>query len=277
MPRLVLQVLCVSVPPRIAPFNFQMDLHMGNRAGVQCLVTNGDIPLVIEWRKDGGPVDSDVGIQQLSEFTSSLSIERLRPHHAGNYTCLATNSAAQASHSSRLLVNGNQLHSPPTSLPSLASANCCNIRAYVEDAICARGRAGWEWTMRAETRLGHQVVPLLTVPPRIGPFTFGELIEGVRTQVQCVIQAGDPPLSLRWLKDGGELPLELGIQVMQDDFSITLAIPRVSRAHAGNYTCLAGNPAKTASVTARLVVSGNVTTRAGVRVAPTAPAPRQVE
>jgi Immunoglobulin I-set domain. len=131
--------------------------------------------------------------------------------------------------------------------------------------------------MRAETRLGHQVVPLLTVPPRIGPFTFGELIEGVRTQVQCVIQAGDPPLSLRWLKDGGELPLELGIQVMQDDFSITLAIPRVSRAHAGNYTCLAGNPAKTASVTARLVVSGNVTTRAGVRVAPTAPAPRQVE
>lgn len=119
---------------------------------------------------------------------------------------------------------------------------------------------------------GHQIFKprcLLPVPPRIGPFTFGELIEGVRTQVQCVIQAGDPPLTLRWLKDGVTLPPELGIQVMQDDFSSTLAIPRVSRAHAGNYTCVAGNPAKTASVTAQLVVSGNVTRGLNwLRVAP---------
>jgi hypothetical protein len=104
---------------------------------------------------------------------------------------------------------------------------------------------------------------VLPVPPRIGPFTFGELIEGVRTQVQCVIQAGDPPLTLRWLKDGVTLPLELGIQVMQDDFSSTLAIPRVSREHAGNYTCIAKNSVKTASVTAQLVVSGNVMTVTG--------------
>ncbi|XP_021925400.1 Down syndrome cell adhesion molecule-like protein Dscam2 isoform X4 [Zootermopsis nevadensis] len=97
--------LNVIVPPKISPFAFQMDLHLGNRAGVQCLVTNGDLPLTIEWRKDWGPLDSDVNVQQLGEFTSSLSIESLRPHHAGNYTCLATNSAAQASHSSRLLVN----------------------------------------------------------------------------------------------------------------------------------------------------------------------------
>ena len=74
-------------------------------------------------------------------------------------------------------------------------------------------------------------------------------------------QAGDPPLKLRWLKDGVSLPPELGIQVMQDDFSSTLAIPRVSRAHAGNYTCIAGNTAKSTSVTAQLVVSGNVTKR----------------
>lgn len=112
-----LQVFCVTVPPKISPFAFQTDLHLGNRAGVQCLVTNGDLPLTIEWRKDGGPVDMDVSVQQLGEFTNSLSIDSLRPHHAGNYTCLATNSAAQASHSSRLLVNGNQplniVQSPP--------------------------------------------------------------------------------------------------------------------------------------------------------------------
>nr|CAD7442429.1 unnamed protein product [Timema bartmani] len=192
----------VAVPPRIAPFSFQTDLHLGDRAGVQCFVTKGDLPLKIEWHKDGAPIEADVEVRQLGEHISSLSIETLRPHHAGIYKCQASNSAAQDSHSSRLLVN---------------------------------------------------------VPPRIGPFTFGELIEGVRTQVQCVIQAGDPPLTLKWLKDDEILPLELGIQVTQDAYSSTLAIPRVSRMHAGNYTCIAGNPAaKTASVTAQLVVSGIV-------------------
>lgn len=242
-----LQVLCVTVPPKISPFAFQMDLHLGNRAGVQCLVTNGDLPLTIEWRKDWRPVDSDVSVQQLGEFTSSLSIESLRPHHAGNYTCLATNSAAQASHSSRLLVNGNL---PLTSSSHLEFPHFVSVLSYLGWTMCA-GSSTWPSDFQSRS--------LLPVPPRIGPFTFGELIEGVRTQVQCVIQAGDPPLTLRWLKDGSTLPLELGIQVMQDDFSSTLAIPRVSRAHAGNYTCIAGNPAKTASVTAQLVVSGNVT------------------
>jgi len=243
-----LQLLCVTVPPKISPFAFQMDLHLGSRAGVQCLVTNGDLPLTIEWRKDGGPVDSDVSLQQLGEFTSLLSIDSLRPHHAGNYTCLATNSAAQASHSSRLLVNGNQ---------PITSSSCSKFPIFSFSSFPpSAGRCG------PAVRNWHRIFKprsLLPVPPRIGPFTFGELIEGVRTQVQCVIQAGDPPLKLRWLKDGVSLPLELGIQVMQDDFSSTLAIPRVSRAHAGNYTCIAGNTAKSASVTAQLVVSGNVT------------------
>lgn len=96
------------------------------------------------------------------------------------------------------------------------------------------------------------------VPPRIGPFSFGELIEGVRTQVQCVIQAGDLPLELRWLKDHAEISSELSIQITEDDYSSTLAIPRVGREHTGNYTCVASNEARASSSTANLVVSGNV-------------------
>lgn len=96
------------------------------------------------------------------------------------------------------------------------------------------------------------------VPPRIGPFSFGELIEGVRTQVQCVIQAGDLPLELRWLKDHAEISSELSIQITEDKYSSTLAIPRVGREHTGNYTCVASNEARASSSTANLVVSGNV-------------------
>lgn len=98
----------------------------------------------------------------------------------------------------------------------------------------------------------------VSVPPRIGPFTFGELIEGVRTQVQCVIQAGDPPLSLKWLKDDEPIPVDLGIQITQDTYSSTLAISQVGREHTGKYSCVAANAAKSTRVTATLVVSGNV-------------------
>ncbi|KAG8228351.1 hypothetical protein J437_LFUL006802, partial [Ladona fulva] len=93
------------------------------------------------------------------------------------------------------------------------------------------------------------------VPPRIGPFSFGDLIEGVRTQVQCVIQQGDPPLNLTWLKDEAPLPKELGILIKKDDFSSTLAIPVVTLSHGGNYTCVARNQAKESRQSSSLVVS----------------------
>ncbi|KAK3930875.1 Down syndrome cell adhesion molecule-like protein Dscam2 [Frankliniella fusca] len=113
----------------------------------------------------------------------------------------------------------------------------------------------------AAARAEHASQLIVNVPPRVGPFAFGELIEGARTQVQCAIQAGDLPLTLRWHKDG--VPLDepsygaprLGLNVTQDAYSTTLVIPRVAREHAGNYTCSAANAAKTTVVTAPLVVS----------------------
>ncbi|XP_075218306.1 cell adhesion molecule Dscam2-like [Lycorma delicatula] len=103
----------VIVPPKIAPFSFEMDLHLEDRAGVQCFVTKGDLPLTIRWMKDGEDVNSDeqkgsitgISVRQLGEFTSSVSIKSLQPHHAGTYTCSARNQAANTTHSSTLLVN----------------------------------------------------------------------------------------------------------------------------------------------------------------------------
>ncbi|XP_054281239.1 cell adhesion molecule Dscam2-like [Macrosteles quadrilineatus] len=97
--------LSVIVPPRITPFSFLTDLHVGDRVGVQCFITKGDLPLDIQWRKDGGALDQDVSVQQYGQYTSSLSIESLAPRHAGSYTCVATNQAATDTHSSNLLVN----------------------------------------------------------------------------------------------------------------------------------------------------------------------------
>lgn len=96
------------------------------------------------------------------------------------------------------------------------------------------------------------------MPPKLGPFAFGELVEGVRTQVQCVVQSGDPPLNLTWQKDGIEVPSNLGVHITKDDFSSTLAIGKVGMEHSGDYTCVAANAAKSAKLSSRLTVSGIV-------------------
>ncbi|GLH14154.1 Down syndrome cell adhesion molecule-like protein Dscam2 [Gryllus bimaculatus] len=100
----------VTVPPKITPFSFRSDLHLGERVGAQCVVSKGDPPLRVHWLKDGrqlSPVDGERGVmvRTLDEFTSVLSIGALSRHHGGNYTCVARNGAAQTAESALLSVN----------------------------------------------------------------------------------------------------------------------------------------------------------------------------
>ncbi|XP_046406478.1 Down syndrome cell adhesion molecule-like protein Dscam2 isoform X2 [Ischnura elegans] len=98
----------VMVPPKLNPFSARSDLHLGERVGLQCTVSRGDPPLLIEWLKDGVPLPSsgpDLVVRSIDEFTSLVSIAALSPAHSGNYTCLARNGVAQASHSAAISVN----------------------------------------------------------------------------------------------------------------------------------------------------------------------------
>ncbi|XP_052129243.1 cell adhesion molecule Dscam2-like isoform X3 [Frankliniella occidentalis] len=112
--------LAVIVPPKITPFAFQTDLHVGERAGVQCFASKGDLPLRLEWRWEplavaagaapsaagaAVPLLPDVAVRTQGEHVSSLGIESLRPEHAGTYICTASNAAARVDHASQLIVN----------------------------------------------------------------------------------------------------------------------------------------------------------------------------
>ncbi|KAK0162231.1 hypothetical protein PV327_008584 [Microctonus hyperodae] len=120
------------------------------------------------------------------------------------------------------------------------------------------------------------------IPPSIAPFSFNkDLSEGVRAQVACVIEKGDPPFTLIWSKDGEPIATSTpsgfgsastttahktnspntiaGLRVTSMDVhSSTIAIDRVTAAHAGNYTCVARNSVAEVSSTAQLVVRGKV-------------------
>ncbi|GAB6020836.1 Down syndrome cell adhesion molecule-like protein 1 [Chamberlinius hualienensis] len=101
--------LQVMIPPKIVPFEFQEDLlREGMRARLQCVVSEGDLPLKVSWLKDGKPFDEAMGvtIRNLDDFSSILTIASITPSHNGNYTCVASNTAASTSHNAQLSVNG---------------------------------------------------------------------------------------------------------------------------------------------------------------------------
>ncbi|KAK4303015.1 hypothetical protein Pmani_024934, partial [Petrolisthes manimaculis] len=98
----------VLVPPRILPFSQDHHLSEGNRLTLTCVVTEGDLPLSIKWFKDGEPLDGREHVSQHTwgEYNSHLGITNVLPHHAGNYTCRATNSASSDQQMAALYVNG---------------------------------------------------------------------------------------------------------------------------------------------------------------------------
>lgn len=103
-----------TVPARIvmSAFVFPDNLEEGMRASVVCSVVSGDPPITIKWFKDGrdiqsagSPSNSMLKVVSITEFVSSLIIDRLDRSFSGNYTCRASSDfAGSANHTARLSV-----------------------------------------------------------------------------------------------------------------------------------------------------------------------------
>ncbi|XP_072143985.1 cell adhesion molecule Dscam1-like [Dermacentor andersoni] len=96
----------VMTPPVVSPFSFPDDLTEGKRAGAACIVSDGDLPITIEWFKDGQPLDSvlEASVAKANDYTSFLSFTGVRQLHTGNYTCVASNPAASANYTAPMVV-----------------------------------------------------------------------------------------------------------------------------------------------------------------------------
>lgn len=77
---------------------------------IACVVSSGDMPIRITWRKDGQEIVSGTsGVTiETKEFMSSLQISKVSLKHNGNYTCIASNDAATVSSERQLIVTGEQ-------------------------------------------------------------------------------------------------------------------------------------------------------------------------
>lgn len=96
----------LPVPPLIQPFEFP-PASIGQLLYIPCVVSSGDMPIRITWRKDGQVIISGSGVTiESKEFMSSLQISSVSLKHNGNYTCIASNAAATVSRERQLVVRG---------------------------------------------------------------------------------------------------------------------------------------------------------------------------
>ncbi|KZC07456.1 Down syndrome cell adhesion molecule-like protein Dscam2 [Dufourea novaeangliae] len=116
----------VKVPPKIDPFSFPNNTQEGQRLHVTCAVREGDSPLKITWLKDGRPVEpSEATTHHIGDFYLALKIPSASTAHNGNYTCVASNDAAETSRTAALLVHGNSVR------PSRMGVILCQISKIV--------------------------------------------------------------------------------------------------------------------------------------------------
>lgn len=99
----------------------------------------------------------------------------------------------------------------------------------------------------------------LAVPPKILPFTFGDLPlnEGQLITVPCAVIEGDSPISLKWLFNDQSIPIHMRVTVVPlGERNMILSVGSVQAIHAGQYTCAAHNDAGTYEFTANMTVNG---------------------
>lgn len=103
-----------TVPPQIAPFIIgEEPANWGEQVSVTCSILKGDHPMEIRWTHNNQEINPtsypDISITKNGKKVSLLLIDSVTARHAGEYTCVASNSAGSRSHSAFLAVNGTFL------------------------------------------------------------------------------------------------------------------------------------------------------------------------
>lgn len=89
---------------------------MSCRFVLMCTILDGDAPINIKWFKDGAELSNknsiDIELSSAGELGSTLVFRRVHQSQTGNYTCLASNQAGQASFTSFMSVKGESILFP---------------------------------------------------------------------------------------------------------------------------------------------------------------------
>ncbi|XP_022235304.1 Down syndrome cell adhesion molecule-like protein Dscam2, partial [Limulus polyphemus] len=221
---------------------------------------------------------------------SFMNISNTKAQHGGNYVCQASNSAGLIRHSGRLIVPGPPYIRSMKNLTVVAGENlnvACPTGGYPIDFVTwerdgvrlpyrrrqlvfsngtlqikavTRPRDEGLYTCRANNKQGDTaegtVAIVIRMRPQIEPFHFPQSVHlDQRLTTTCTVVKGDPPMKLKWLKNGQPLveSEELKVHVLAD-YSSTILFKSVNPTHRGLYTCIATNNVGTDQHSSTMVI-----------------------
>ncbi|GAB6032244.1 Down syndrome cell adhesion molecule-like protein 1 [Chamberlinius hualienensis] len=243
--------LDIMVPPNIVPFEFQEELlREGMRARLQCVVSEGDLPLNVFWLKDGKSFSDNLGVlvRNLDDYSILPKIipfafldDQFYKGMRAHVSCAVSQGDAPVVF--EWLKDGKPIN---FNLGVVTRKIESNIDSLSIDNVGSQHSGNYSCIARNRAGAAiHTAELLVRVPPKIVPFHFvGDHYEGSPARVVCGLQEGDAPIHFSWLHDGVPLKELDSLNVHEiDGLSSILSIAKLSAAHKGNYTCIAKNGA----------------------------------
>uniref|UniRef100_A0A6I8RYI7 Ig-like domain-containing protein n=1 Tax=Xenopus tropicalis TaxID=8364 RepID=A0A6I8RYI7_XENTR len=207
-----------KVPPSFARKVKDIQETVGLPILFECQIV-GSEPIEVSWYKDGVLVRDDNNTQtSYIDNTATLQILQTDRHHAGQYSCTASNFVGTASSNAKLILTG-------------LSYFAFNLN-YLSYNLCKP--------------LEGKNPPFFDVKPSPVDVPVGDPVK-----FECHV-TGSQPITLTWTKDNKEVKSGGNYKITQLENTTQLTILKADKGDSGQYTCSATNDVGKDSCTAKL-------------------------
>ncbi|XP_076325843.1 cell adhesion molecule Dscam1-like isoform X3 [Tachypleus tridentatus] len=290
------RLIISAQPPRLKSHFSSMVVDPGSQVSLSCKAVGNPLPQVTwstyhEPIQDSNRIRVGDYVSRDGAVISFVNFTRIEAIDGGVYQCTATNNNGIENHQAQVSVFGppviRQMKNKTVVGGNTVMINC-PVGGYPIKQIT------WEKDTR-ELPLGrrHRLFPNGTlmisnigrledqgnylckaegkdgtiakqefylkvlVPPVITPFSFPDAPrEGIRASVTCIVQEGDPPIELTWLKNGAALEADGNLSVEHTNmFMSSLVFEKLKPEYSAKYTCVASNEATAVNHSASLIVN----------------------
>ncbi|XP_071041968.1 cell adhesion molecule Dscam1 isoform X3 [Parasteatoda tepidariorum] len=289
------QLLIGDNPPEFLHTFENMTVNPGSSVSLKCSASGNPLPQITwsldgaQVPEDQSFRSGDY-VTLENTVISYVNISRAGVEHSGEFTCAAKNDAGEVEHSSWVRVPG-----PPfvrtMKNQTIVAGEMMKIRCpaggypihriswerdgvrlpdnhrqtvYPNGTLLVRqvermvDEGRYTCTLRnkeGESAKGSVYITV-RVRPVIEPFNLPSSVQmGQRLSISCTVIKGDPPITLKWLRDEDILEKDGDIRIHNlADYSSTLLFESIKPEHRGNYTCVASNEAGSERHSAAMVI-----------------------
>ncbi|XP_035221790.1 Down syndrome cell adhesion molecule-like protein Dscam2 [Stegodyphus dumicola] len=289
------QMLIGANPPEFLHTFENITVNPGSSVSLKCAASGNPLPQITwsldgsQVPEDQSFRSGDY-VTLENTVVSYVNISRAGVEHSGEFTCTAKNDAGEVQHSRWLRVPG-----PPFVRPmknqTIVAGELMKIRCpaggypihriswerdgvrlpdnhrqtvYPNGTLLVRqvertvDEGRYTCTLRnkeGESARGSVYITV-RVRPVIEPFNLPPSVQmGQRLSITCTVIKGDPPITLKWLRDDHVLKKDGDVRIHNlADYSSTLLFDPVKPEHRANYTCIASNEAGSERHSAAMVI-----------------------